>query len=167
MSAIPAWFVYIECFVADKPLHWIKLYYIHGITSDMRGMFQWSCVQVMLACVYFWFTSQFHIWIECNYSCFNQSTRRVYSYANRSAIPYPRNNILVVPPNYIELFMSTGVINRVSNNLNALCVCVCVCACVCVRTFVLCDSSFDHFTASFYANLCIGWIGSGVRVWYQ
>jgi hypothetical protein len=161
MYAISAWFVYIECFVADKPLHWIKLYYIHGISSDMYGMSQWSdmCVRVMFACVYFWFTSQFHVWIDCNYSCFNQSTLRVHSYADRSAIPYPRNNTLVVPPNYIELFMSIGVINRVSNNPNAACAYVCI--------FVLCDSSFDHFTASFHANLCIGWIGSGVTVWYQ
>jgi len=165
MSAIPARFVCKKCFDADKALHWIKLYYIQGITSDMYGMFQWSdmcvCVymRVMFACIYFWFTSQFHVWINCNYSCFNQSTLRAYCYANWSAIPFPRNNTLVVQPNYIELFMSIGVINRVSNNLNALWVYVC--------TLVLCDSSFDHFTASFYANLCIGWIGSGVTVWYQ
>jgi len=160
MFAISAWFVDKECYEAEKALHWMKLYYMQGIISDMYGMYQWPdlCVCACNVCLHLlWFTSQFHVWIDCNYSCFNQPTLRAYSYANRSAIPFPRNNTLVVQPNYIELFMSIGVINRVSNNLNALWVYVC--------TFVLCDSSFDHFTASFYANLCIGWIGSGVTVW--
>lgn len=76
----------------------------------------------------------------------------VYCYANRSAISYPRNNTLVVPPNYMELFMSIRVINRVSNDLYALCVYVC--------TFVICDSSFDHFTP-FYANYCLVQIAAG------
>jgi hypothetical protein len=71
---------------------------------------------------------------------------------------YPRNNTVVVRPNYTELFMSIRVINRVSNDLYALCAYVC--------TSVICDSNFDHFTP-FYANLCIGQIRRGLTVWYQ
>jgi hypothetical protein len=156
MSPIPLWHVYIECFVVDEALNEIKLYYTRNYTECFTAWVRCSCTCMSTVCVYFWFNSPFHVWNDCNCSCFNQSTSL---YANRWTIPYPINNTLVVPPNYMELFMSIRVINRVWNDLYTLHVYIC--------TFVLYESSTDHFTASFYANLWVIGIGSRVTVWYQ
>jgi hypothetical protein len=36
-----------------------------------------SCACMSTVCVYFWFTSPFHVWNDCNCSCFNQSTSHI------------------------------------------------------------------------------------------
>lgn len=135
MSAIPLCFHKMLCSWWTTPRNQTV---IHR-RNYPEYIFQCPTICLRLLLVYF---TIFHAWNECKHCCFHQSTYPYTEgggYANRSAISYPTNNTLVVPPNYMKLFMSIPIINRVWNDLYALY--------VYLRIFVLCDSSFDHFTA--------------------
>jgi len=55
--------------VTDNAVRRIELCYTHGMTPNMYDSRMHE--RAAWVCVYFWFTSQFHMWIDRNCGSFN------------------------------------------------------------------------------------------------